>query len=170
MNFSALVLSCLLLLTSTAGAQELWGSTRAGMTVAEAKNVQPGAITPAKADSIPATGAVEMLRVNEVDIGALTRVKAGLFFSKEGRLVQVSLAPMADLDRYATISLYRNILLGLKAKYGNPLDDSDQTTSGGMRKVIWVNQKTKITALYSVSFDLVNVIYTADGQALGSGL
>jgi len=170
MKFCCLVFAIAALSTNVASAQSLWGETRSGMTVDEAKQIQPLAFTPSDPRTVAKTGNIELLRVEGLDLGAVEKFKASLYFSKTGKLQQVTLAPMASVNSYSGRSIFDSLFLGLKAKYGSPLNVNSKPDQA---LATWTSGKTKIEAFYSNFMDtvtIVQVVYTGDAIALGSGL
>lgn len=170
MKFSSFVLAIAALTSNVALAQSLWGGTRSGMTPDEAKQVQPVAFSPPNPGKVAQTGDVELLRVEGLDVGAGATFKASMYFSKMEQLQQVTLAPMVPVNAYAGKSMFDRLLLGLNAKYGNPMNMNLKVDQA---EATWILDKTKISLFFMNfmgSVTIIQVVYTGDAKALGSGL
>lgn len=170
MKLCHLLIAITLMTANLVQAQTLWGGARVGMNIEEAMQTQPLAYRPSDQGKISRTGDIELLRVDNIDVGATENFKASLYFSKTEKLVQVNLAPMkSSLNIFAGRSTFNSMLLGLKAKYGAPVDVTTELDGG---EATWVIGKTKIILLYGTigTISFVNAIYAGNAAALGSGL
>ena len=131
-----------LLFCASISAQTLWGGTSISMSIDEVKKAQPAASDaiekPGKLDN----GAIERLRVSNVEIDGLLFV--AVFYFLGDKLNQVSLSSR-DVAPDSVVGKYRSLAEALKAKYGDELAKKfDNSRLGVTASSTWQSGKTTI--------------------------
>ena len=136
------VLSLLLFLCASANAQVLWGDTNTSMSIDQVQKVQPSASDtfekPGKLDN----GAVEKLRLKNVEIDGI-QYSASFYFLNE-KLHQVSLSAR-DVEASSVLHKYRALVEALKSKYGDEISKKYENGRLGITaSSMWQSGKTTI--------------------------
>jgi hypothetical protein len=137
-----MILIAVLSLPAPGWAQELWGGTTIGMSVAQVKAKVPNTVAPQKPSSISG-GAVELLRAEGIEIVGEPFIAK--FYFHNQRLSQVTLAYArkgASFD--SVIAIYQQLVPALRAKYGKEI--SNEASRGAMNSASteWVSKRTNI--------------------------
>jgi hypothetical protein len=137
------ILQVLVMVSTAAGAQSLWGGTEYGMSIDEVKLAVPNAIAPSKGSRL-GNGAQELLRLENVEI--VNKRFAASFFFLWGKLNQVTLSLQSPTFHGATLT-FNSLSEALRAKYGQEI--SRESDRGLLNKVsaTWMAGRTNINVI-----------------------
>ncbi len=141
--FLALVLSAVSAPAPT-HAQVLWGGTEYGMSLAQVKAIVPTATRPEKATEL-GTGAVEQLRLDDVEI-ANENFTASFYFISD-KLTQVMLSLGKGRTFHHALLVYKSLSDALRAKYGREIANDIKRGLLNQASATWIVGRTNIDLL-----------------------
>jgi hypothetical protein len=157
MLFRTFVLAALLACAQAAQAQALWQGLTTGMTEEEARRVMPAA-QPVKVPTTKMmTGAQSKLQVPGQEFQGKT-FEATLFFLGD-RLSDVQLLHVAAVDAAQGRAAYNELLLALRAKYGQEQRTANQRT---VSEAAWAADGMVVTLLgyYEAGSTVINLTFS----------
>lgn len=129
--------------------QELWNGTRYGMSPDDVKKLHPRGSAPTEPGTLYGGVAVELLRLNDIEIYD-DKFHASFFFKDSG-LVQVMLRPDVEYSKkFVGERLFKLLIRLLTAKYGKEIIfEEDEMKPIITKQMIWMSADTNITLRYT---------------------